>query len=296
MLLTTPAIRALKKDRGDRQVIVYCISESHRSIYLHNPNIDKIYIAKFFVNPIDWLLYFFKPRMFLTTNYGNFGTSLYYRKKSAVEFIGEMLSISVEDKKLEVFLTKEEEEWGRQCLAPYVNPIILHVSSMASKNQEWPIENWEKLATDMPDYTFIQVGNLEDHKVKGAVDMRGKTSFRQALSLMKNSLSFAGVVSSFSHATSAFNIRGVVLFGASTPEVWGHGNNINLYKNLPCAPCIDLLLSSRCPYNKPCMRMITVEEVKSALLRQLSLGKTNDNASSLSSQAASLRTVKPRTL
>jgi len=296
VLLTTPAIRALKKDCSDRQVIVYCSNESHRSIYLHNPNIDKIQIAKFFSNPIDWLLFFLKPGRFLTTNYGNFGTSLYYRKKSAVEFIGEMLAVKIDDKKLEVYLTLEEEEWGRLFLAKYVNPIILHVSSIASKNQEWPIENWEKLVMDMPNYTFVQLGNLNEHKVKGVVDMRGKTSFRQALSIMKNSLSFAGVVSSFSHATSALNVRGVVLFGASTPEVWGHSNNINLYKNLPCAPCIDLLLSSRCPYNKPCMRTITVEEVKSALLRQLSLGKANDNAKTLSSQSATLRSVKPRTL
>jgi hypothetical protein len=73
----------------------------------------------------------------------------------------------------------------------------------------------------------------------------------------------------FAHATSAFGTPGVVLFGASTPKVWGHSNNINLYKDLRCAPCIDLLFDSPCPYGKPCMTTISVGEVREALIAQL---------------------------
>jgi len=108
-----------------------------------------------------------------------------------------------------------------------------------------------------------------EDKVEGAADLRGKTSFREALSILNSSLSFVGVVSSFSHATSAFGTPGVVLFGASSPEAWGHSNNINIYKDLECAPCMDILLGSPCPYGKPCMTTITVDEVRKALLTQL---------------------------
>jgi ADP-heptose:LPS heptosyltransferase len=118
----------------------------------------------------------------------------------------------------------------------------------------------------MPDYTFIQLGLAKEPAVEGAVDFRGKTSFREAMALIEAALSFVGVVSSFAHATSAVNKPGVVLFGPSSPEVWGHSNNINIYKRKRCAPCVDQLQSSACPYNKVCMRDITVDEVHSALL------------------------------
>lgn len=35
-----------------------------------------------------------------------------------------------------------------------------------------------------------------EYKVEGAVDLKGKTSFREALSVLNRSLSFVGVVSS----------------------------------------------------------------------------------------------------
>jgi hypothetical protein len=51
--------------------------------------------------------------------------------------------------------------------------------------------------------------------------------------------------------------------------VWGHHNNINVYKNAPCSPCLDLLSSRKCPYGNKRMNTITVEEVKTAILAQI---------------------------
>ncbi|MFM7854789.1 MAG: glycosyltransferase family 9 protein, partial [Flammeovirgaceae bacterium] len=131
-----------------------------------------------------------------------------------------MLSVSLDNKKLEVFLSAEENEAARKKLSAYPNPIIIHVTSITTKNQEWPFSNWEQLIAAMPGYTFIQIGLGNEQLISGAVDFRGKTTFREAMALINNALSFAGVVSSFSHATNALDVPGVVLFGASTPEVW----------------------------------------------------------------------------
>lgn len=89
--------------------------------------------------------------------------------------------------------------------------------------------------------------------------------------LLKGASGFVGVTSSFSHATNAFGTPGVVLFGPSAPEVWGHANNVNLSRNLPCAPCIDVLHNAPCPYGAECMQTITVAQVQEALRRQLRL-------------------------
>jgi ADP-heptose:LPS heptosyltransferase len=84
----------------------------------------------------------------------------------------------------------------------------------------------------MPAYSFIQFGTSEETKINGAIDFRGKISFSEATAIVKHSLSFVGINSSSSHVTNAFGTSGVVLFGASNPETWGHENNINLYKNI----------------------------------------------------------------
>lgn len=274
ILLSTPVFSALKRKYPNCRIIVFDLEKKARvkngprDIFKHNPYIDELrsawilpnigHYAKFYLGLIkfDWLNYdFFEPG--------------YTYDKPAAQMIGEMFGVRIDNPKLEVYLTRKEEEWGRKTLKAYKNPVLIHITSLTSANQNWPLRNWEELIGSLPEYTFIQLGLAKEERVGGAVDLRGKTSFREALSLLNSALSFVGVVSSFAHATNAFGVPGVVLFGASTPQVWGHPNNINLFKQLRCAPCVDMLKSSPCPYGKPCMTEITVEEVRKALLSQL---------------------------
>ena len=268
VLLSTPIFGALKRKYPNSRIIVYCIRKIDREIYRNNPHIDELRSSSFFVNPIAYTKYYFKLTKFHWLNYPNYSPSLTY-EKSAARIIADMVDAELEDPRLEVYLTNEEDKRGKAKLAPFPNPIAIHITSSTSDNQNWPLKNWEELVKSMPQYTFIQLGLSGEDKVEGAVDFRGTTSFREALSILKNSMSFVGVVSSFAHATSAVATPGVVLFGPSSPQVWGHANNINLYKDLRCAPCIDHLQSSPCPYGKPCLTTITVEEVRDALLSQL---------------------------
>jgi ADP-heptose:LPS heptosyltransferase len=273
VLLTTPAFAALKKKYRNCRIIVYCASKAHRVVLEHNPYIDRLTIFSATHSPIPYLLsrfrFGFKLYRFLTPNYGLTAPSLFVNQ-GAARIIAELFDVKLESSKIQVYLTEAESEWARGKISAYKRPIIIHISSRSSKNEEWPLDYWEELIRIMPDYTFLQVGLADEPQVKGAIDLRGKTTFRQAMALVKYALSFAGVNSSFSHVTNAFGIRGVVLFGPSNPEVWGQENNINLYKKWRCAPCIDLLYGSNCPYSKPCMKQISPEEVKRALLRQIS--------------------------
>lgn len=269
VLLSTPSFKALKENNKNSKIIVHCTSPAHMEVFRHNPYVDSIRNTSFFSNMVPYTLYKLNKLHFGSIAYGRFmPTMCYNNNKNATEIIAEMLGATLEDKQVQVYLTPEEESKAISMLAKYKNPVIMHITSLTSKNQEWPLKNWEELIRQMPDYTFLQVGLSNDEAVTGAVDLRGKTRFREALAILKHAVSFVGVVSSFAHATNAFGTPGVVLFGASTPAIWGHANNINIYKELHCAPCIDLILNHECPYGKPCMNTITVEEVKSAILKQ----------------------------
>jgi hypothetical protein len=55
----------------------------------------------------------------------------------------------------------------------------------------------------------------------------------------------------------------VVIYGVFiTPLESGYEQNINLFTKLPCSPC---WLREPCPYDKECMKQITVDEIRSAV-------------------------------
>ena len=268
ILLGTPTFRALKNRYPGCRVIVFCRGRHDREVYQNNPNIDSIRTTSFVRNPVMFTCYYLRWAKFYLLDYPHYSPGIVF-KKSATQIIAEMTGLSIEKAKPEVFLTPAEDAWGKMQLASFRNPVVIHITSLTSENQHWPMQNWEELIRTCPEYTFIQVGLSGEQPVAGAIDFRGTTTFRQAMAMIKNAVSFVGVVSAFAHATGAFDVPGVVLFGASTPDVWGHANNINLYKALRCAPCVDHLLKSPCPYGQPCMTGITVREVREALNSQV---------------------------
>jgi ADP-heptose:LPS heptosyltransferase len=268
ILLSTPSFKALKKKYPGCRILVFCQQDGHKSVFEGNPYVDQIRSATFWGNPIHYCLYYLKMVKFYMFDYVLLYPSLTY-EKSATEIIAEMLEVELEDKRVQLFLAKKEEDRARELLAGYKTPIVIHMTSLTSRNQEWPRQNWEELIRRMPGYTFIQLGLPDEEKIDGAVDLRGKTSIREAFAVIKFSSGFMGINSSLSHVSNAFNIPGVVLFGASNPEIWGHSNHTNIYKKIRCSPCIDTLYSSVCPYGRTCMNSITVEEVRTAMIRRM---------------------------
>lgn len=269
VLLTTPALAAIKKKNPSRKVIVYSKNPTHKMVLDNNPHVDGLRRPNRWAKLEVGIIRLFRLDTFYIPNYGQFLPGLFCNKKAAALIAEQIFNVETGDGKVEIYLTPQEEARAKEILAPYRNPIVLHVIPRGSSNKMWPFGNWEALVRAMPDHTFLQIGQPDEKQVAAAIDLRGKISFREALALIKYASSFVGVDSSFAHATNAFDVPGVVLFGATTPDIWGHENNLNLYKKLRCSPCIDLLYDSRCPYNQLCMAEITVDEVRNALLQQM---------------------------
>jgi ADP-heptose:LPS heptosyltransferase len=238
-----------------------------------NPYIDRISSTSFLSNPVNALRYLSDPRLFHFLSYIRTNPSLFPREKAS-DIIAQMVNVKLIDNSVQLYLTEKDEKMARIMLSGHPNPICIHISSTI-RNKLWPNSHWEELIATMPGYTFIQLGHTDDYKLKGAIDLRGQTSFCISAALIKYSLAFLGLDSSLSHVTNAFNIPGVILFGPTTPVTWGHSNNINIYKGIRCSPCVDILGNGKCPYDRKCMNLITVEEVRKALLIQLSKRMTD---------------------
>jgi len=272
VLLCTPVIRAMKESNRNCRTIVFCAQMEKAQIFRHNPYIDCIRSMSIIRSPVSSYLLMAGKWTLHRLNYANLAPSI-FPTKSAIEVLAEMAEVQLQDRKVQFFLSKRENRTARETMAKFRNPVCIEISSHG-RNKIWPKRNWEELIKQMPGYTFIQLGPTGDPVLEGAVNLIGKTSFRQAAALIKNAYSFVGVDSGSAHLTNAFGIPGVVLFGPSSPQVLGHPNNINIYKKVRCSPCADILGYAKCPYGEFCMNSITVEEVKQALTSQLSLGFT----------------------
>jgi len=277
VLVCTPTLKAVKEKYPDFKLIVYCSRKYHPQVFKNNPYIDSVRLLKakhMWRYPSHLYAYLFNRNRFKYYHlfFQHIPPSWIYKKtmKEIVPEIFTDLDIKLTDKKVQLFLTKAEEEKARVCISAYKSPILMHIHSTSSSNHHWPLERWEALVKSLPEFTFIQVGNVNERRVNGAVDLRGKTTVREVFALLKYAVSFVGVDSCFGHVTNAFNIPGVVLFSDSSPVYWGHENNINIYKDISCSPCYDYLSPFPCPYGHECMKEISVKEVRDAVLLQTS--------------------------
>lgn len=269
-LLLTPAFSAIKARFPDARLSVFYPREPHRQIFRHNPHIDSLKKFTFGHAPFSRIRYRLRPDAFMMPAYGALYPTKFYQKH-AMKIIGEMIGLDLESPRVELYLREEELAAGDRRLAGHKSPILMQTVTGCSANKNWPHEKWEALVASMPDHTFIQLGAKGEKPVAGAVDMTG-LSFRESFAMMRSASAFVGVESCFAHASNAFQLPGVALFGPSAPVIWGHNNLTNLYRNASCGPCLDILLFEACPYGNGCMNF-EVATVREALMKQLFTGK-----------------------
>ena len=269
LLVCTPTIKALKERHPERRVVVLCRRPDHADLLRHNPYVDVVRLrTRPFVSNLMQRIDRRRGRQYFELKFQRIPLSWIYQK-SVIDVVADMFGLTLTDRRVQLFFTPEEDEHARTLLAPHTNVVAMHINSYSSTNHLWQMDKWEALVASLPEYTFIQLGDRKDPPVRGAVDWRGTTTIREAFCVLKHADSFVGVDSVMAHATNAFQLPGVVLYGDSDPVQWGHRNNINVYKDLDCSPCYYVLWGTKCPYGQPCMTSITVDEVKHALVMQM---------------------------
>lgn len=258
-LLVTPVFRQLKHDFPECKINVFAIRKDHKELFKGNPNID-ILTDSFFKRKK-----FYKNDKVIIPAYGSLLPGVSF-KKPASSIISEcFFDIQLDNLLPEIYLTEKESAQAEKFLSQYETPVIINPTSRSSANHEWEINKWEELVKIMSGITFIQLGLEDERSITGTIDLRGKCSLRHSIALVKYAVAFTGVDSFLGHVAAATGTPAVILFGDSNPEVWGHESNINIYKRLPCSPCVDILHGKKCFYGRQCMTEITVKEVESSI-------------------------------
>jgi ADP-heptose:LPS heptosyltransferase len=167
-----------------------------------------------------------------------------------------------------IFLRPDELAVGRL----FDRQIVIQSAGLGSttpmKNKEWYPERFQEVANRLQSRTtLIQLGTPLDPPLKGAVDLRGKTDLRKAAAILANSLVFVGQVGFLMHLARAVDCRSAIVYGGrETPDKTGYIANKNLVGSTPCSPCWE---ENKCDYDRECMKMISVETVLSATIKQI---------------------------
>jgi hypothetical protein len=141
-------------------------------------------------------------------------------------------------------------------------------------NKLWYLSKFQKaLETinsgnlDGKKYTIIQLGGSKDPILKGAIDLRGKTTLRESAAILQNCEFFLGMEGFLMHLARAVDCRSVIIYGGFAHS-WqtGYICNENIDSKIDCAPCWKF---NYCDRDRACMKAINVDDVLQASQRLL---------------------------
>ena len=192
------------------------------------------------------------------------------------------LGISSVDKRLELWPSKEDEEFIEEFLVSnWLGPgqILVGINIGSSERwltKRWPVQNFAKLCDELSRRFGARVvitGIRKD--INAAIKLSnltksrpiiacGKTNITQLAVLIKRCRVFITADSAPIHVAVAMGAPFVALFGPTDPRrhmASMPAESIIIKKDLRCAPCYK----ARCILNYKCMRKISVEEVAEAV-------------------------------
>lgn len=150
--------------------------------------------------------------------------------------------------------------------------IVIHSTvggaSLAYANKEWVPARFAEVVSGLPaGCTAVQLGIASDPRLAGALDLRGRTSLREAAAVLAASEAFVGLEGFLGHLARAVDCPAVIVLGGRvSQETVGYPGNEYLVSPTPCAPCG---LRNRCDHGRACLTGVEVGDVLSALRRVL---------------------------
>lgn len=107
----------------------------------------------------------------------------------------------------------------------------------------WPVKHYNELVRLLhrayPDIKLVQIGSKDTFELIDGVDVNlvGMTSLGQSAVILKNSLLHIDGEGGLPHLQHMLNNRSLVMFGPTSPDVFGYPENINLRSTDCPYPC-----------------------------------------------------------
>ena len=228
----------------------------YRNFHFQHPYLYEDYLKDTYVKRIE---------PYLTYEYR-------FQNKHLIEAFCKTLDIEYDQEmKPIIFLMPQEEIEVSQYKQQIGKYILLQITggpgNGPSPNRDWSIDEAQKFVNlfskGFPEIKIIQILLPNQPVLRGVIRM-SHLNRRQVFPLMKYCESFVVIDSFLNHLSAAFDKKGVVLFGGTSPERLGYKHNVNLVKDkciCPERPCHVSDFASHlgkgqgCNYDYDCMKM-----------------------------------------
>lgn len=142
--------------------------------------------------------------------------------------------------------------------------------------KNWRPERFAAVVEQTPDLNWVQLGELDEEPVPGAVSLLGKTNLREAMFLISRAQLLLSVEGFLTHVAAAFDRATVIPFtGAYDPMAFVYQSTIPVIADpLPlCSPCWKTLCDVP---GMPCRDNLRVEMVVAAINKAIEHAQSND--------------------
>jgi|TARA_B110000263_G_scaffold250111_1_gene270566 ADP-heptose:LPS heptosyltransferase len=225
------------------------IGEWTEELIQHNPYINNTYTWKYWTTHLRELKIYKKVIVYNPFPYDQ--ETFYAEPIHRIDFAADLMGVTdCKPHDMNIHLTYDENMWACNKLDGIKNPVIIQPTVLRdqwcnNQGKQIPLEIYPRLFKDFPELTFVGIGSTKGNNGDGIdlgewdnyVSFLDKTTIRQAIALLKLS-KFHIIHDSFlGHASAGYNKKGIVIFGCTSPQVYGYKNNYNLWYAPPCAPC-----------------------------------------------------------
>jgi len=281
VLFTTPVIRTLREKFPDSKIsYITRVSEA----LIGNKYLDQIWDFK---DPISWYVPLLESNWVLDFR-GVIESNLHGKdKKTVMTCLAAVLRAPFKGQEMDYFLTFEERNWRKEytTLSKLSHHKTITLGAEAgSPTRCWPEAYLIELANLLAEkeYQVILLGTKAELSAKRRVlDLRGKTTFRQAAALISASRLYVGVDSGLLYTAIAQRIPAIGIFSVLPPKLMPvNYEEVRTLspEGVDCAPCYDEFNICQAEDKMKCLKSITPERVLAAILE----GSANWEIKSLS--------------
>ena len=160
-----------------------------------------------------------------------------------IEQICEMYGISDPKLKCELYFDNEEISSAQYLVGELKDFVVIEPQSNDeyTVNKKYPIAKWQYVADELikDGHNVVQIGRKTiDQKLKGVIDLTGKTSFREAAAVISLSKLFVSSEGGLMHAANAVSTESVILYtGFIHPTMTCYPENTNIWIGKNHGPC-----------------------------------------------------------
>lgn len=292
IILTTPVIRALKKEFPDARLDVM-VGPQGKEIFEKDPAVFKLIIydkhlpitekrrlqlklkkLKYDLvvdirNTVFGLLIGPKYR---TATIQKFPTSMAHRKKRHLHRL-KSLGLENLDEESYIHIPKEDEEYITKVLKEegVGEPLVVISPGSKSHLKRWTVEGFAEISDRLIRECgahVVLVGAPEDRETVDKIikkmknkphDLVGRTNIRQLAALLKRSGILITNDSAPLHLGCAVGTKVLAVFGPTDPKKYGPTGEFDVVirKKLSCSPCE----AAECSRNYECMKLISSDEI-----------------------------------